>query len=227
MVTLMRTESYWIKEYKRRGALWIHDGNTARPHALLTSGNHSDGFFDSQMVVDDVGLLAEAANCLIENLGQRWESVTTVKCVVGPPTGGTKLAQAIRVELLVKYFRQFSVATPSKCEIGGKKSFVFADVDVPMINGNQVLLCDDVLTTGGSFDLVVDAVTQAGGTVLPVVLVLVNRSGLSVIAGRRIFSLIDRPMPIWTADECLRCKQGSKALRPKEGDNWRLLNQLY
>lgn len=37
----------WIDRFKERDALWLHDGNVRRPHALLTSGKHSDGFFNS------------------------------------------------------------------------------------------------------------------------------------------------------------------------------------
>ena len=88
-------------------------------------------------------------------------------------------------------------------------------------------MVEDVLTTGGSVDLTAEAVTNAGGVVLPFVIILVNRSGLTEVNGKKIVALIDRPMPMWTPDECPLCKQGSEALRPKGTENWDRLNAEY
>jgi len=40
-----------ILKLTKLGALWIHDGNPQRPHALLTSGNHSNGFFNASFIM--------------------------------------------------------------------------------------------------------------------------------------------------------------------------------
>ena len=82
-----------------------------------------------------------------------------------------------------------------------------------------------MLTTGGSVDRAATAVTNAGGIVLPFLLVLVNRSSLTEASGKKIVALIDRSMPMWTPDECPLCKDGSEAVRPK--DNWARLNATY
>lgn len=107
----------------------------------------------------------------------------------------------------------------------GAKSMVFTDEDLGILPGQTVLLCEDVLTTGGSVDLTATAVTNAGGIVLPFLLVLVNRSGLTEAGGKKIVALIDRPMPMWTPEECPLCKEGSEAIRPK--DNWAALNAAH
>ena len=90
-----------------------------------------------------------------------------------------------------------------------------------------MVLCEDVLTTGGSVDLASTAVTNAGGTTLPFILVLVNRSGLKEVSGKKIIALIDRPMPTWAPDECPLCKEGSEAIRPKGPPEWARLNDSY
>ena len=102
---------------------------------------------------------------------------------------------------------------------------VFSDEELDLLPNQSILLCEDVLTTGGSVDLAATAVTNAGGIVLPFILVLVNRSGLTEANGKKIVALIDRPMPMWTPEECPLCKQGSEAIRPK--DNWMRLNAAY
>jgi len=91
--------------------------------------------------------------------------------------------------------------------------------------GQSVLPWEDVITTGGSVELMADAVAKAGGIVLPYVLVLVNRSNLQSVNGRRIIALIKRPMTNMAPSDCDLCKVGSEALHPK--DNWERFNASY
>ena len=54
----------WMSMYEKGGALWVHDGNPLRPHALLSSGKHSDGFFNSELVMEDPSSFDEACEDL-------------------------------------------------------------------------------------------------------------------------------------------------------------------
>ena len=93
-----------------------------------------------------------------------------------------------------------------------------------------MLLCDDVLNTAGSVEMAGTATMNAGATVLPFILVLVNRSTLTEVNGKKIIALINRATPTCTPEECLKnglCSLGSKAIRPKEGENWKLLTADY
>ena len=224
MVAMLRTENGWIDQYKKKNALWIHDGNPKHPHALLTSGKHSNGFFNSREVIPDEGLLREAASDLVESFALLGEDLRSLDGVVGPQTGATTLARLICEELTLGMDIDYFWASPAKHDKDGKKSMVFSDEDRKILPHRWVLLCEDVLTTGGSVELAAQAVIDAGGVVFPYVLVLVNRSGLKEVNGRKIVALIDRSMPIWEADECPLCKGGSEALRPK--DNWVRLNAV-
>ena len=76
---MIRTVEQWIEEYKRKNALWIHDGNRIRPHALLTSGKHSNGFFNSRLVIPDEVLLSEATSDLLELFAQQGGDVEKVE----------------------------------------------------------------------------------------------------------------------------------------------------
>lgn len=216
----------WIKAYQDKDALWMHDGNPKRPHALFTSGKHSNGFFNSRLVIPDDELLGRAALWLLKCFVAEEKSFRKINGFVGPQTGATRLSELMS-ESIADFGegRRFS-ASPAKYEENGVKSMVFSEDELKLLPGAQILLCEDVLTTGGSVDLTVEAVESAGGIVLPFVLVLVNRSGLKEVNGKKIISLIEREMPIWTPEECLLCKQGSEAIRPK-GENWALLNSDY
>ena len=226
----MRTESnnnLWIRRYREKEAFWIHDGNPKRPHALLTSDKHSNGFFNSRLIIKDEVLLHECALALVELVTIFGLNIEGVDRVVGPKTGATTLATLIseRIGELRGYPCEW--ASPAKHGEGKNKRMVFESDDHRVHPGERVLLCEDVSTTFGSLELTSDAVTEARGVLLPFALLLVNRSSplRTTVNGQTIVSLIEHEMPIWAPDECPLCKLGSKALRPK--DNWAALTAAY
>ncbi len=222
---MTRTKEEWIKVYQEKQALWIHDGNPNHPHAELTSGKHSNGFFNSRLVIPDEILMCDAACDLTELLSNSGEVEGFDLVFVGPQTGATKLAELLSEAIHPYAGKVCSWASPAKKEVLGQKSMVFSEEELWILPDEHVLLCEDVLTTGGSIELTEKAVTEAGGIVLPLVLTLVNRSGLKEVNGKKIIALIDHPMPMWEAHECPLCKGGSEAIRPKGEENWALLNQ--
>ena len=227
---MIRTMDQWIEQYREKDALWIHDGNPKRPHALLTSGKHSNGFFNSRLVIPDETLLCDAASDLLELLANSGEATGLgITMVVGPQTGATKLAELISKQVPNYTGEECFWASPTKNEEDGKKSMVFSTEDLVVLSGQSVLPCDDVLTTSGSVGLTTTAVTAAGGIVLPFVLVLVNRSGLTDANGKKIIALIDHPMPMWNPESngCPLCVAGSEAIRPKGKEEWARLNAAY
>lgn len=220
-----RTEENWIRVYQDKCALWIHDGNPKRPHALLSSGKHSTGFFNSRLVVSDGQLLREAASDLVDSI-ETGINIGKIDRVVGPETGATKLAEFISDEIGGRRNYPCTWASPAEVEYGRNKSMIFSDPKRTVLSGETVLLCDDVLTTGGNVELATTAVINAGGIVLTLVVAIVNRSDLKYINGKETAALIVRPMPAWFPEECLLCPQGSKPLLPKS-ENWALLNAEY
>jgi len=218
-----RSEEDWIRVYQDKQALWIHDGNVVRPHALLSSGKHSSGFFNSRLVIPDENLLWDAALELLKIFVGQGGDIDKVEGVVGPQTGATKLAETLAE---VRGHSCFW-ASPEKSEKGREKSMLFRPEELGALPGKSVLLCEDVITTGGSVELTANAVTKASGIVLSFVTALVNRSGIKEVNGRKIVALIDRDMPTWFPEECPLCKQGSKAMLPKDPANWALLNAAY
>ncbi|MBL1434489.1 hypothetical protein COB87_002910 [Candidatus Wolfebacteria bacterium] len=222
---MFRTTDGWISQFKERGALWLHDGNSKRPHALLTSGMHSDGFFNSELVMEDSIFLNNACSYLVELLQQDNLDLSSVDRVVGPAMGAITLANDISRNLGLRRSRSCLRAYVEKEMDGNKKIMVFKKTLIR--SKERILIVEDVLTTGGSVELTAAAITKAGGTVLPFVAVLVNRSNLTEVGGRKIIALINRPMPMWTPKKCPLCKKGSEAIRPKGTKNWNRLNTSY
>jgi len=216
----------WKHIYRKRGALWIHDGNPKRPHALLSSGKHSGGFFNSEDVMDDPKLLDEAAVDLIQLLEDAELDLNMVDLVAGPAMGAITLAHDLARNIWdyrssdAPCRRAYAEKVP-----GDTKAFAF---NRTRIGTERVLVCEDVTTTAGSVELVIQAVEKCGAVTLPYVAVLVNRSGLKDIGGRKIVALIDEHLPSWTPEECPLCRKGSEAIPAKKPvENWELLNAKY
>lgn len=214
-------QSDWIKEYESRDALWIHDGDMQRPHAELTSDRHSSGFFNSSKVAEDPLLLDAAARDLVDRLLSQGLDIEVIDRVVGPAMGAITWAHDVARVIGQYRGRPCLCAYVEKVTIGSIKTMRFSKV-IPK-PGERLLEVEDVLTTGGSVKLMTDAIDEVGAIGLPFVGVLVNRSGLSNIDGKRITGLIDRKMLTWESDNCPLCRAGSLAIRPK--DNWKQLTQ--
>jgi len=222
-----RDQDGWIKCYQEKGALWIHDGNAKRPHALLTSGKHSSGFFNSELVMEDSFLLSEACSDLVSLIADTGTLLGHINRVVGPAMGAITLADGLARHLSSRRARQYAClrAYVEKEETPAGVRMVFKRTTIKP--GENILLCEDVITTAGSVNLAAQAVIEAKGNVWSFVSVLVNRSGLVEADGRKIIALIDRPMPMWSPDECPLCKQGSEAIKPKGKEEWARLNAEY
>ena len=233
-----RTEERWTDAYKERGALWFHDGNPKRPHSLLTSGNHSNGFFNSSIVIEDDQILREAVADLIELFVEyrKTKALDDIDLIVGPQTGPTKDVGAAkmarflseRINELGGDLLYCDWAAPEKATEDGKNILRFnGGVHGSVASLDRVIPCDDVLTTGGSVVKLYNAIHSRSGRLSDAVLILVNRSGLQHVEGKGILALITKELPIWTPEECPLCKEGSVAIHPKVDNNWTLLNAEY
>jgi orotate phosphoribosyltransferase len=223
---MFKTADGWVSEYQKRGALWLHDGNSRRPHALLSSKKHSDGFFNSELVMEDPCLLDEASQDLVELLMMHGLNINGVDRVVGPAMGAITLAHDIARHISRKRSRSCLRAYTEK-ELMGNGSTLMVFKRANLHPTELVLMVEDVLTTGGSVELTSAAVAVWLGYIVPFVAVLVNRSSLTAVNGKKIVALIDCPMSTWMPDECPLCRERSEAIHPKGRENWARLNASY
>lgn len=217
-------QKHWIQECQEHGALWLHDDNPKRPHALLASGKHSTGFFNMGILAENAELLDSAADDVVSLLAWQGLHLDDVDRVVGPAMGAITLAHAVARNIARKRNgRPCLCAYAEKSEDGASMLFRRTNIRPD----EHVLCVEDVITTGGSVEKVLAAIVQAGGHPLPFVGAILNRSDKVKIDGVWIVSLIDKPMPAWTQEECLLCRQGSEAIRPKGAENWARLTAIY
>jgi len=201
--------STWERIFLDKGLYWCHDGNLAHPHALLTSGKHSSGFFNGSGVISDPQLCARACQELLTLVDLPQGDFQ----VFGSALGASTLAYEMARQMGQKCgFTEPVGEEPNK--VMKLKRFSFAP-------GTQILVCEDVMTTGKTTLQTIAAIEAAGGVVMPDIAVLVNRSGMKDLNGRQLVALVDRELPTWAPEVCPLCAGGSEAIRPKA--NWAAL----
>lgn len=224
LIATTELERYWIKVYQDYEAIWKHDGNPKRPHVVVRSKLHSGGFVNSGLVVQNPTILDIATGDLANELKHMSDFIDMplVRRVIGPAMGAVTLSNDLARNIADQFQIDCLTAYAEKTDTGMVLARGLVEPD------EVAIICEDTLTTGDTVEQTILAVEAVGAKAAPLVLVLVNRSGLKEVGGRRIVSLINHHMPTWPADQCPLCKEGSEAIEdPKLGDNWLRLNAQY
>jgi orotate phosphoribosyltransferase len=186
-----------MNQYEQFISLFYETGALKKGHFLLSSGNHSDTYFQCALVLQFPEHAARIGNAVAE----AWRN-SEVDVVVSPAIGGIVAGQEVARSL---------GARAIFCEREqGRMSFrrgFFLD------RGEKVLVVEDVITTGGSVREVVDAVRDGGGEVVGVSCI-VNRSGCREVDGFDIASLVTLTVPIYPPESCPLCRDGIPADKP-------------
>lgn len=170
--------------------LFKESGALLKGHFLLTSGRHSDTYFEKFQVLQ-WPLYTEK---LCKELAERFKG-DGVDVVVGPVTGGVLLAYEVAKNLGTR-----GIFTERE---NGRMTFRRGF----QVEGERVLVVEDIVTTGGSVFEVLDAVKEAGGEVAGVGY-LVDRSGGQVDFGVKQVPLMKLDVISWSPDECPLCAKG-------------------
>lgn len=195
------------------GAIWRHDGQPKRPHALLTSGKHSNAFINTTLATCRPELLSEIVapgSAYRARLPQPPRQ--QIDWVVGSAVGAITWAYALAAAL------ESQAGFTEKTDDDKMEMKRFA-----ILPEHTVLVCEDVISTGGSTLKTVAALKATGCRILPVIAALVNRSGLEALDHFLIEAVATVSVEQWDAGDCPLCKTGSEALRPKQ--NWARLTQ--
>ncbi|MEY8436515.1 orotate phosphoribosyltransferase [Atopobiaceae bacterium 24-176] len=164
-------------------------------HFVLTSGRHSDTYIQCARVMESptttVALAREAAQRLPEDVR---ESVTLVASpAVGGITFGFAMGYALGVDFIFSERQDGAMCF--------RRSF-----EVP--KGAKVLVCEDVVTTGGSVKEVCDLVEAAGAEVAGVVSIIDRQTDRLFDAP--FFPLLAVDAVSWDPAECELCANGGR-----------------
>ncbi len=186
-------------------------------HFKLSSGNHSKYYLQSAKVLEDpktAKLLAEALAKEIEKSGLE------IDTVCAPALGGLIAGFALATALDKRSI--FAERVDGKMTI--RRGFEIKP-------GEKVLICEDIITTGGSAMEAARVVEELGGEVVGFAALanrgFCHREGSDIDSKpncrlpkeKPFFALADFTFEMYTPDECPMCKEGSVAIKPGSRGN--------
>jgi orotate phosphoribosyltransferase len=187
-------------------------------HFKLSSGNHSQFYLQSAKVLEDpknAKLLAEAVAEQINASGLQ------VDTICAPALGGLIAGFALATALDKRSI--FAERVEGKMSV--RRGFEIA-------KGERVIICEDIITTGGSAMEAAAAIEALGGEVVGFAALanrgFCHRSNSSVTrqpncklpADKPFFALEDFTFEIYTPEVCPLCNEGkSEAVKPGSRGN--------
>jgi len=186
-------------------------------HFKLSSGNHSQFYLQSAKVLED----PQTAKLLAEALAQQIkESDIEIDTVCAPALGGLIAGFALATALDVR----FIFAERVNGEMNIRRGFEVSE-------GEKILMCEDIITTGGSAMEAAAVVEELGGEIVGVA-ALANRgfckrehSDIKTQDNCKLpqdipfFALADFTFKMYNPQECPLCKDGSEAIKPGSRGN--------
>lgn len=195
-------------------AYWSHSGDPKDPHAELTSGWCSNGFFDCLRVLKYLNL----SDILADQLGKKIRSVIgsqKVDWVIGSPMAGITFAH----DLARAIGAPINMCVEKDPSDPKRKRMIWERMAIP--EGDCVLQIEELTTTAKTLNEVERAVREGNPDLvnfIPYIGILVHRPPqlpVDYYSQRRVVALIEKEIWAVPPEECPLCKQGSKRLRPK------------
>ncbi|MDD5639429.1 MAG: phosphoribosyltransferase family protein [Candidatus Pacebacteria bacterium] len=175
-------------------------GAIIKGHIVFTSGKHGSIYVNKDAIYPHINETSKLCRAIAKEFVS-----SDVQVVIAPVIGGIILSQWTAYHLT---------------EITGKKVFsVYAEKTNggfiikrgydKLVAGKNVLVVDDVVTTGGSVKEVVNSVRAINGNVIGLG-VLFNRGEITlqdIVNLPNSFALVNMKLDIWSEKECPLCAQ--------------------
>lgn len=174
-------------------------------HFVYSSGRHSSVYVNKDAVYVHTKTIAT----LCELMARPYDA-QQIDVVVGPVLGGIVLSQWVAHALNARRSSGETLAVYAEKENDSPdKLFAFHRGYDRYIAGKNILVVEDVLTTGGSVRKVIELVREHGGNVVGLS-ALCNRGGVQAhdVGNVPIASLLTITLETYTEEECPFCKQG-------------------
>ena len=171
--------------------LFCKTGAILEGHFLLTSGRHSLMYIEKFQVLQHPKYTEQLSQALAARFFN-----ARIDVVIGPVTGGMLLAHEVGKALGTR-----AIFTERDSDLMALRRGFFIDP------GERVLIVEDIVTTGGSVQEVINVVKEQGGIVAGVGL-LVDRSGGKVNFHAPTEALLHLDVPSFMEEECPACRNG-------------------
>jgi orotate phosphoribosyltransferase len=172
-------------------------------HFVYTSGRHSSVYINKDAVYLHTGIIS----ALCREMARPY-AAEQIDVVVGPVMGGIILSQWVAHYLNEQRETGETLAVyAEKGTDSVDKQFFFGRGYDKYISGKNVLIAEDILTTGGSVRQVVELVRRQGGNVVGIT-ALCNRGNVQpdAVGGVPIHALIAIDLDTYAPEDCPFCR---------------------
>jgi orotate phosphoribosyltransferase len=178
-------------------AIFRETGALLEGHFLLTSGKHSNVYFQCAKVLQ----YPDYTKKICELIAEQFDSYE-FETVIAPAMGGIIVGYEVARQL--------------------NKRFIFAereDKNLTLRRGfglnenEKVLVCEDVITTGGSVYEVINIVKNHKADVVGVG-AIVDRSGGKVKFDPPLFTTLQINADIYAPEDCIMCRENIPVIKP-------------
>ena len=174
-------------------------------HLVYTSGRHGKAYVNK----DALYVHPQSTALLCQEMARQYDA-EGVDVVAGPTIGGVILSQwvAYHLNLTRKSGEALAVYAEEDVQAETKKRIFKRGYDLHL-PGKNIVVVEDIVTTGGSAKQVIDAIRALGGNVLGLS-VLCNRGGIKPadVGGVPIHALTTVTLDSWEASDCPLCRDG-------------------
>lgn len=186
-------------------------------HFKLSSGNHSEYYLQSAKVLEDPKTAKLLADALAEKIRANGIAIDTV---CAPALGGLIAGFALATALDKRSI--FAERVNGEMQI--RRGFEITP-------GEKVLICEDIITTGGSAMEAAKAIEALGGQVVAFAALanrgfckregsdLERKANCALPDDKPLFALADFNFEMYAPEECPMCKTGSEAIKPGSRGN--------
>ncbi len=212
-------------------AFWQYQGepNPERPHAILKSGLHSNGFINCRAVLDYPSLCMLFAGEMLKVIESKFDikDLLSLGFVAGSAYSALDLRVCLAWLISQKYNSQIKAVMAEKDETGNP-TIIRGGLD-SVLTG---LVINELMTTAeGSTWETKKAVLEANGAgnqvplVLSPAIVLMHRSkSFSLPDSSPVEAVFHFDIENFEPDKCPYCQAGSQAIKPKKDNNWNILH---
>jgi len=213
----MHTDELNIEKIlKECDAFWIHSGNKQEPHVLLTNGLHSNGYFNINRITAFPNIRRLIASRMVSTMERIGINNLNVDVIISSSYAALQIGQAVADE-----FGIMSVFTEKR----NNRQAWTGRFEIP--KGARVLQVEELITSIKTTRDVRNAVLKVDPSInfvehknRKIVFTIVYRP--SEVKNKRedykIFSLCQKLIQSWKAEDCPLCKKGSNVVKPKS--NW-------
>ena len=184
------SENKILEIFEKTGALF-------NGHFLLTSGRHSDVYFQCAKVLQFPEYIEELCSIIADEFCDQ-----KIDSVIAPAIGGLVVGQEVARQLN----KRFIFAEREDKKLTLRRGF-------SINKGDKVLVCEDVVTTGGSVFEVIDIVKNNNAEVAGVGFI-VDRSNGKVDFSAKQLSTVKLDVKSYLPEECPLCEKGIELVKP-------------